>query len=361
MPIEPSHSIALSRHQKLAMLAASICFLIGWFHTGQGLSNYRVLGSEYGGFVLATGVLLIMILAYSKAIKGSTVGLGFYLLFAVITFVCNLNSFYPNYRANSLIREELRQHRTDLGGLRESIKTAFQDVQLNAMAASVREKSGQLQKQCKMRGFGPLTEQVLKDIEAELGRNFTRLRLGSTQEDWDRCAKDYAELIENALQAKLSENRYIDKLNDIRQAEDYYTLFSRKIDETLADATEIKQVPAYVEDLIKGYRDSCKKAISLLADEKSNQAVHGDKTKSKFSCNPGYSSPNVELNTFSHTFKSVWATLSDGGTVAVVSISLFIDFLVPLALYLLVRVDANAQGGDFWTSGGKRVGPTVRG
>lgn len=361
MTTDQAHGSALSRNQKLAMGAATICFLIGWFHTGQGLSNYRVLGTEYGGFILATGVLFIMVLAYNKAIKGSPVGLSFYLLCALITFVCNLNSFYPNYRANSLIREELRQHRTNLGDLRESIKAQFQDVQLNALAESIRSKSKQLQAQCKQRGFGPLTEQALKDIEAELGRTITRLRQGSTQADWDRCAEQYAIIIEDELKAKLKENRYLDKLEDIRHAEEYYLLFSRKIDETLADKSEIKQVPDYVEDLIKGYRDSCKKATVLLADERKGQAAQAERSKPQFSCDPNYSSPNVELGTFSHTFKSVWSTRGDGGTWAVTIISLFIDFLVPLALYLLVRTESNGpKNGEFWTAGGKKVGPTVR-
>jgi hypothetical protein len=348
---------ALSKSQKFAMGAAFICFLIGWFHTGQGLSNYRVLGTEYGGFVLATAVLFIMVAAYNKAIKGSPVGLSLYLLCAVITFVCNMNSFYPNSRANSLIREELRQHRTNLGDLRESIKAQFQDVQLNALAESIRSKSKQLQAQCKQRGFGPLTEQALKDIETELGRTITRLRQGSTQADWDRCAEQYAIIIEDELKAKLKENRYLDKLEEIHHAEEYYLLFSRKIDETLADKSEIKQVPDYVEDLIKAYRDSCKKATVLLADERKGQTAQAGQSKPQFSCDPNYSSPNVELGTFSHTFKSVWATRGDGGTWAVVIFTLFIDFVVPLALYLLFHTPKN---GEFWTAGGKRIGPTIR-
>ncbi len=77
MNADVNQTVGLTKNQKLAMAAATICFLIGWFHTGQGLANYRVLGTEYGGFILATGLLIIMILAYNKAIKGSKVGLVF--------------------------------------------------------------------------------------------------------------------------------------------------------------------------------------------------------------------------------------------------------------------------------------------
>lgn len=283
---------------------------------------------------------------------------------AFVTFICNLNSFYPNYRANSLIREELRVHRTNLGDLRETIKSRFQDVQLNKLAESVRSKSKQLQAQCRQRGFGPLTEQALKDIEAELGRSITRLRQGNTQADWDRCAEQYERIIEDELKVKLKENRYLDKLEDIRHAEDYYTLFSKKIDETLADRSELKQVPDYVEDLIKGYRDSCKKATVLaLEDRKVAAGTPDNKKPEPFRCDESYSSPNVELGSFSHTFKSVWATKSDGGTLTVILICLVIDFLFPIALYLLVRSDEQ-RGSSYrrtgiWKSGGEDV-PTIR-
>lgn len=361
MSTEQAQANALARNQKLALGAAIICFLIGWFHTGLGLSKYRVLGTEYGGFILATGVLLIMVLAYNKAIKGSLVGLTFYLLCALITFLCNLNSFYPNYRADSLIREELRQHRTNLGELRELIKVQFQDVKLNALAESVRSKSQQLQAQCKQRGFGPLTEQALNVIERELNRTITRLRQGSTQADWDRCADQYAKIIEGELKARLTESRYLDKLEDISHAETFYILASQKIDETLSSKSEIKQVPNYVEDLIKGYRDLCKKATLLLADERNDQGPQTNVSQETFSCDEGYSSPNIELGSFAHTFKSVWDTRDDGGTWAVTVISLFIDFFVPLALYMLVRAESNALKKDeFWTTGGKRIGPTIR-
>ena len=335
----------LERNQRIALAAATICFLVGWFATGQGLAKYRILGTEYGGFVLATGLLLLMVLAYRLAIRGSREGLAFYVICAIVTFLCNLNSFYPNYRANALIREELRTHRTNLADLRESVKTRFIDVQLDKLAADVRSKSGQVQAQIRQRGLGPRAEEDLKQIESLLGKPLTRLKYGSTQAEHDAVAQKYSEIIEVELRARLKENRYLDKLEEIRNSEEYYEVFAKKIDETLSDRAELRAVPTYVEDLIKGYRDTCKRALALALAE--------DPKKPFGACDANYSSPNTELGTFSHTFKSVWETRTDGGTLAVVAVTAVLDFVFPLALYMLVRRKSR-NGDEFWR--GRRDG-----
>ena len=344
---EKDRFLGLDRNQFLALAAATICFLVGWYATGHGLAKYGLLGTEYGGFVLATGLLLLMVLSYREAIRGSKVGLVFYVVFAIITFLCNLNSFYPNYRADALVRQELRTHRTKLADLRESVKTRFIDVQLDKLAADVRSKSRQVQEQIRQRGLGPRAEDDLKQIEAMLGTTLTRLKYGSTQAEYDGVAAKYNELVEGALRARLKENRYLDKLAEIRNSEEYYDVFSKKIDDTLSDRTDLKAVPGYIEDLIKGYRDTCQRAAAM--------AVAEDPKKPFGACDPAYTSSNGELGTFSHTFKSAWETKTDGGTLAVVLIAVFIDFVFPLALYMLVRRSATGGGGRksgvTWTVG----------
>jgi len=324
------------RHIKtLIIIAAGICFLIGWFHTGQGLTKYRLLGSEYGGFVFSTMVIIIMIVAYNYAIKGKKYALPTYLFCALITFACNINSFYPNYRADSLIREELRMHRASLADLREMIKSKFQDPKMEALITSVNSKSMQLQQQCRQRGFGPLTEQALRDIENELQRSITRLRLGNTQADWDLCATQYAKIIQSELEATLAENRYLEKAKILGDIEQHYEIFSKKIDASLLDKNEIKTAPDYIEDLVSEYRNSCKQAMALPANSSK---------KNINSCNQQYLSPNIELGLFTHTFRSVWLTIFDGATITIVIVSFFIDFFMPLAIYLLARNDSSGHG-----------------
>lgn len=340
-------SDGLDRNQRLALVAASIGFLIGWYATGHGLAKYGFLGTEYGGYVLATALLLLMILSYRVAIRGTNkAGLVFYIVCAIGTFLCNLNSFYPSYRADALIRQELRTHRTKLADLRESVKSRFVDVQLDKLAADVRSKSLQVQEQVRQRGLGPRAEDDLKQIEALLGTTLTRLKYGSTQAEHDVIAMKYRELIEAALLARLKENRYLDKLDGIRNAEEYYDVFSKKVDESLSDRTDLKTVPPYVEDLIKGYGDTCQRAAALAAAENLKKPFGA--------CDASYASPNGELGTFSHTFRSAWNTRTDGGTLAVLFVAIFIDFVFPLALYMLVRRNkavSGARKSGIWTLG----------
>ena len=346
--------LSKERYQKLGVVAATCCFLIGFWHTGIGLAPYRLLSSEYGGFFVAFMVVLLMVLAYNKAVHGSVTGLWIYIVCALVTFACNLNSFYPNYRGDALIREELREHRAKLVDLKEAVATHFKDVKLDGLASDVEAKSRQLSEQIKQRGFGPRAEEDLRRIEAALGRplgTITRLKLGKTESEWENIAKQYELFIEGELKTVLTENRYIDKRDLMRMADDYLEVFSRKIDESLNLKFVFIRPPPYVEDLVKGYRETCKKAVSL--------AQASDKAKPFEACSQSYSSPNVEIGTFSHTFRSAWNTRTDGGTITILLTTIFIDFLFPLFIYLLVRSRPHRVRWEDWTVGGESPRPTV--
>jgi hypothetical protein len=343
------------RNRKLGVIAACGCFLIGFWHTGLGLAPYRLLSSDYGGFLFGFLIVVLMILAYRKAVHGSQVGLNIYLVCALVTFACNLNSFYPNYRGDALVREELREHRAALADLKEAVGGHFKDVKLDGLAADVEAKSRQLSEQIKQRGFGPRAEEDLRRIEAALGRpigTITRLKLGKTESEWDNIAKQYELFIEGELKTVLTDNRYIDKRELMRMADDYLEVFSRKIDESLNSKISFSRPPPYVEDLVKGYRETCKKAVAL--------AITANKAKPFESCNQTYASANVEIGTFSHTFRSVGNTLGDGGTITILITTLFLDFLFPLFIYLLVRRrPPQRRSEEDWTTGGKNPRPTV--
>lgn len=338
-----------TKGQKLGIAAATICFLIGFWHTGLGLENYKVLSSEYGGFVFAAGVVILMILAYSKAVRGSNVGLAIYLGCALITFICNLNSFYPNYRSNALIREELREHRAKLADLKESTQGHFKDAKLEGLKADIEAMKKQLSGQINDFGFGPKAKELLTKIEVRLGLppgKITRKNIGKSEGQWKALAEDYAVYVEDELKAVLVANRYLDKQEVMGNASEYLDIYSQKIDETLASKQSLSRVPPYVEELVKGYRETCKKAVAI--------ALSADKAKPFESCDQTYSSPNTEIGTFSHTFKSAWKTLGDGGTLTVLFICLFLDFVFPLAIYLLVRKPTNSEGG-WWILGGQKI------
>lgn len=345
--------------EKLGLIAAFICFLIGFWHTGLGLASYNFFGSEYGGFSFAAGVVVLMILAFASAIKGSKTSLLIYLCCAFVTFICNLNYFYPNYRSNELVRAELRDHQTRLIDLKEAVNSTFRDPKLDAQVTKLESMRNQLVDQIKQKGFGPRAEEDLQRIEQELGGNqkITRLKLSRTQADWESDGEKYRKYVDDAITEMLKSNRYAEKLDAIKLANEHEQVLGEKIKKSLDSKVDFKKNPPYVEDLVKAYQETCKKAIAIVGADPKNKDPKQDESAKTVDCAPAYASSNVGIGTFSHTFKSAWKTLSDGGTLTVLAICLFIDFIFPLAIYLLVRRKKtnNNQAGAIWTSGNVEI------
>ncbi len=273
-----------------------------------------------------------------------------YLVFATVNFACNLNSFYPNYRSDALIRQELRAHDAALVDLKEAIEKEFKDPKLETLTIEIGGMKGQLQAQIRQRGFGPRAEDDLQKIEIKLERKIgtiTRLKLGKAESEWEDIALQYGKFVDEELNTYLSKNRYPDKIDLMRMAIDHQSIYATKIKESLDSKIPLKVVPDFVEDIIKGYQETCKKAVAL--------APKGDASKI---CQDNYASANAEINTFSHTFASVAQTFSDGGTLTVLAITLFLDFIFPLAIYLLVRPKAMDPSVG-WTTGGKHMPSTA--
>jgi len=340
--------------QKLGMAAASISFLIGWFQTGVGLKYLHVLNSNYGSFVLATGLLFLMLLSYSKAIDGSGGGLVFYLVCALVTFACNLNAFYPNYRGPELVRSEFRKLTAQIDALSRDADDASGVAGLNETIQKVASEKIQLQAQIRQKGLGDRARSALESIEGLLGLDgkaitITRLTVpGKTQDDWNNTAAEYGPIVDAALDAWKAKNQYEDKANLGRDARQLQLDANAQFAALMAGGQEPKELPfSAIEDLAARYRELCGQALKWRNP--------GGPART-FSCLPDYTASTVGLGTFSHTFTSAWATLKDGGTISVAAICFLIDFVVPLALYVLVRRQKNgSKRNGMWDLGGKRM------
>jgi heme/copper-type cytochrome/quinol oxidase subunit 4 len=89
-----------------AWVLALFVFAVGFWHTHLGLKEMKPFGSEWGGLVIASIVLLLLLITYWFAVNGRKMALIFYILCGVIFFICNLNYFYPAYMARTLIQNE---------------------------------------------------------------------------------------------------------------------------------------------------------------------------------------------------------------------------------------------------------------
>lgn len=355
---DANHEQMESRNKKLAIAAACIAFLIGWYHTGQGLEGYKILGGWYGGYVIATMILIMMIIAYSTAVYGAGKGLLIYCILALITFACNLNSFYPNYRADALIRDELRQHRNGLGELREWVSTKFLDPEAEELKATVANLRKQLVEQCNQGGTGPGTNEILRRLEAALGREITRIRY--TADEAQMCGERYGQIIDEALNAKLVEDKYLDKEKITRYSAEVYDIYDPKIETSLKDKTAFVKVPSYVEQLVEDRNSICN-SIEEISKREPQQPVEDSDEPEREPCDVMAVSANKDINTFSHTFRSIWETLSDGGTLFILIIAFMVDFVVPVFIYILAVGGFKKRQQIGWIAGGRRVqkGPEI--
>jgi len=243
-----------------------------------------------------------------------------------------------------LIRDELRAHETNFNELATQIQKHLSLEAQKKLIASVTSKKRQLTAQCREKGFGPLADQTLKEIETELGRTITRLRVGkTTQTDWERCAEQYEQIIEGELKARLALDQYEKKNETVEFAAQAAQVVKSHVEESLEQTDPFTALPSYVEEYVQTYRDSCAKA-KIFIDVKTN-TKKGDKgpDAGAFHCLSDYASPNTELGTFGHTFKSIWSTRTNGGTLVVLFVCVFVDFLMPLALYFLVARNESSR------------------
>ena len=94
--------------QILGWLCSLSAFALGFWHTHHGLKAMKPLGSEYGSYIVAGLISMVLIIAYSRAVSGVGVkkALFFYLICAMLNFTFNTNSFYPTLLGRKLLKEE---------------------------------------------------------------------------------------------------------------------------------------------------------------------------------------------------------------------------------------------------------------
>jgi len=326
----------------LGWVVSGLCFIVGFYHTGLGLSEFQIFSSTYGSFFVSFVVLACLVMAYKRAIDGSEIGLTFYMFFALVNLICNFNYFYPSYMADSLVRSEIANDKKSFSQLSEEIRANFLDSKLDGFAKTVEEKSKEVQAQIRAGGLGPKADKDLQDIEGLLNKRITRIKSGANQQAWDKTAEEYGRLIGDMLNAKLMENDYGSKHDLVRDAEQLKDLLFRKLDKLTDSSVSITVIPVEVKDLVGKYRDLCVRANRL------SNPPNG------FLCDPYFYSENADLYKFSHTFRSAVHHLNEAGTWMILFACLLLDFGFPLGVYFLLREDGHSRQAlgrrRFWES-----------
>jgi hypothetical protein len=330
-----------------AWLLSLIVFAVGFWHTHLGMKEMRPFGSENGSIAIAGIVLLLLLITYWYAINGKKLALIFYVICGLFFFVFNLNYFYPAYMARELVKEEaiamndtLQKYTNKSQGYikPETIK------ELNELTTLKKQIVDEVKFQT---GWGARASDYLDNFNRIIkGNQKPNLVLGRTQEEREVIADRYEKLLDEQIQAYTTNNltvgnslviaKGIDELKSIQQK---YTEPVKKIIE------DDKEIP--LEALIKlRQKGSNHPQILTLSNLRTDidNATKKINEGSRKNIYPVLGEAETRnLGRIKHTLYSVRKRISETDTLGIIFICLFIDLLVPLAIYMLLKKDENHE------------------
>lgn len=321
--------------QIAAWLLSLIVFAVGFWHTHLGIKEMRPFDSEYGSIAIAGIVLLLLLITYWFAVNGRKMALIFYVICGLFFFICNLNYFYPAYMGRTLIKEEA-------SALKDTIDSYSKINTFSNTAYAKNDKLSEYQNEIKTQiendgGFGEVARKYLNKFNAIAGTqidppnnlnlseeqksNFLK-RLDEETKKWqirnagDGLA-DAASLVEGKMELESLRKTVFPLLEKICLDDEIFVLDSIKYHpKVILIKKTVQRINSAVIKMNKGN----KKEILKELDKK--KYPRADK-----------------LGEIQNTFITIGERINQISTWAILILCLFIDLLVPLAIYLLLKKD----------------------
>jgi hypothetical protein len=327
-----------------------ICFGFGTLHTYLGFRVLNIGGSVYGSIFLAVLILMALITCYYYAIKGKKIALWFYLVFALAFFVSNLNYFYPQYSKNSLIKEEAGEVKNVLNNYKEMIDKEVNPTQsdyLKKLQELYDHKTSLIREIRGRGGFGVYATKELEQFNKLAGSAISPDRnLGKTDLEREEKAIHFEKELNNAIktfekntlkeqdQAAIALFEAKDEMNDKynHYSDTLLLIVKEKININLNDIDsvpyipEIKMITEIVDflDAISIKVNTAKGVQLLLPFEKDKKGA--------------LLMPTVKnLGRAEHTVNSIIKRRDKGDTWVSVILCFFIDIIIPLFMYFVIR------------------------
>jgi hypothetical protein len=292
-----------------------------------------------------------MLITYWYAVNGKKMALIFYVFYGIIFFVCNLNYFYPAYLARQIVKEEAVALNDTLQNYTNQAKTllntvGFEDSKDEFVdyenlkkykAIIVFEING-------AKVWGPQASQALEDfneISEKYGfsvstysnaGNMTSLELANVYDSYLEgvIQKVLETMVVNSKDGGVTNAlSFIKGIAELDSLEKNYTTVLR--DSIIPDKSEIKleevQTHPQINILVKlvtGINE---------ATSKINSATKPDSFKFQVVEEP--QSPN--LGRIAFTFQSIKERNAKMDTWGIIILCLFVNLILPLAIYLLLR------------------------
>ncbi|GHT69171.1 hypothetical protein AGMMS50239_35510 [Bacteroidia bacterium] len=300
----------------------------------------RPFESDYGSLAIASIILLLLLICYFFAVSGRNgrkTGLYIYLVCACFFIVFNLNFFYPSYLGRQLVKEEAIALNDTLQSFTHRINMIDNTGTVSNVSKLYNLKEQILDEVRGQAGFGPRATDYLNQFNTITGGTLKRnLVIGQTQEERERIAERYKDLLNAEIRNYVIQRvaggnvANADKLyNGIQELEIINENYSPQLKEIIADDSHVLLESVKTHPQI----NTLQKLVTSLDDAtiKINEASGKDIF------------PKLEeaktrnLGRIAHTLSSIWQRLGHIDTWAMILLCLFIDLLVPLAIYTLIR------------------------
>ena len=331
-----------------AVLLSLIAFTVGFWHCHLGLKEMRPFESEYGSIAIAGIILLALLISYFYAIAGKKGALFFYLICASFFIVFNLNFFYPSYLGRQLVKEEAIALNDTLQSFSNRVHLINNTDISNVSKLHTLEKNI-LDEVKGQAGFGPRATDYLNQFNAiTAGKLKPNIVRGNSQADRDQIAVRYAKLLEDEIKhyvvnqitkgkADNAEKLYLGK-EELDSIDIKFTPILREIisDDSRIPLESVKTHPQIIQlqNLVTNLDDA-----TIKINEASNKQLYSKLKEAK----------TRNLGRIAHTLSSIRERIDKIDTWAMILLCLFIDLLVPLLIYTLIRKRDDEENEDgYW-------------
>jgi hypothetical protein len=325
-------------------LLALFVFAVGFWHTHLGLKEMKPFGTEWGGLIIASIILLLLLITYWFAVNGKKMALVFYIMCGTIFFICNLNYFYPSYLSRQLVKEEattlydtLQSYSNKAQAIQKT--SGFKGKEFDDYQRLIELKKVVVTEISKLGGSGRNTQKALDEFSKIMQKYGSHgINLTSDNSDKEELARLYEGLLSTQINHLLSSlanagGQLADAANfvqGIHLLDSMRLSFSPLLkDSIIPDNSDIK-----LEDVKTNKQiNSLQKLVSGLNEATSKI----NKSSRKDIFRPLDEAQTRNLGRIAHTFKSIKDRIKLVDTWAIIILCLFIDLVVPLAIYLLLR------------------------
>jgi len=327
-------------------------FVLGFWHTHEGVRSFKALNG-YGSFVVSGLILACLIVAYSRALSGLKIAFVFYLICALFNFTFNLNSFYPNLLGRKLLNEEANELQNVMVSNSNKLDSIYNkygkgtnimtDInQLEQLKSSI------ISEVIEQDGMGPNALSYLANFNRITNSNIDALNNIGNAEDrikWlNRWTPKMDEAINTFVLTKYLQSD-LSKLDIIRSKNAMDSLkykFSPAFQHIARDNSKIPINDSIIEnhpqiDTLKmfviGIDTISSKVNKALGKNKSVlQVFNSDEAEKRNNY------PKIQnLGQFDHTIESIGKRIKRTDTWGVLILVFFIDFIVPLAMFFMIR------------------------